>query len=256
MAVDFHTEVHLISSTPIKAILFDLDGTLRHHIPAAGDVFVEYARNLGVKVSEEDRIRSEHWTHYYFASSLEIQADGKTYEGNSAGFWMNFTKRRLVSLGISLTQAVELAPEMSKYMAEFYKPEVHVPQDAYTLLESLKSDDYILGVVSNREEPFLEELKKIKMDGYFKFSLAGGEVNSYKPDRVIFERALEMAGASAQETMYVGDNYFADIVGARRSGLTPGLYDPASLFSDAGCAAVKSFAELHELLTHLTQCRR
>jgi HAD superfamily hydrolase (TIGR01549 family) len=238
----------LILSAPIKAILFDLDGTLHHHTPAAGDVFWEYAKSIGLRVSEEDRIRSEHWTHHYFAHSLEIQADGKTFEANKSGFWVNFTKRRLVSLGLPVKQAIELAPEFSAYMSKFHKPEVHVPEDAYTLLESLKSSGYILGVVSNREEPYPEEIKKIKMDGYFQFLLAGGEVNSYKPDRLIFERALELAGTSALETMYIGDNYFADVIGARRSGLMPVLYDPISLFPDAECTVIKSFAEVHKLL--------
>jgi FMN phosphatase YigB (HAD superfamily) len=59
---------------------------------------------------------------------------------------------------------------------------------------------------------------------------------------------LEMAGTSAPETMYIGDNYFADIVGSRRAGLMPVLYDPISLFPDADCAVIKSFAELPELL--------
>jgi putative hydrolase of the HAD superfamily len=87
------------------------------------------------------------------------------------------------------------------------------------------------------------------MEGHFKFSLAGGEVNSFKPDKVIFERALELAGTPAFETMYVGDNYFADILGARCAGLTPVLYDPVSLFLEPGCAVIKSFGELLELLS-------
>lgn len=233
----------------IKAILFDLDGTLRHHIPNGGDVFVEYARTIGLNISEEDRIRSERWTHYYFANSPEIKADGKTHHGDPSGFWLSFTKRRLVALGLRPSQAAELAPEISSYMDEFYKPQIHVPQDVYELLDILKSQDYILGVVSNREKPYSEELKELKMEGHFKFSLAGGEVNSFKPDKVIFERALELAGTPAFETMYVGDNYFADILGARCAGLTPVLYDPVSLFLEPGCAVIKSFGELPELLS-------
>ena len=232
----------------IKAILFDLDGTLYHHIPSGGDVFVEYVRSLGLRISEEARIRSEHWTHHYFAHSLEIQADGKLYKGDSRAFWVNFSKRRLVALGISLAQAAELAPQVSAYMDESYKPEIYVPQDAYTLLDALRSEGYVLGVVSNREEPYPEDLKKIKMENYFKFSLAGGEINSFKPNSAIFQRALELAGTSAQETMYVGDNYFADVIGARRAKLTPVLYDPISLFPDPECAVIKSFDELPELL--------
>jgi HAD superfamily hydrolase (TIGR01549 family) len=238
----------LILSNPIKAVLFDLDGTLRHHIPAAGDVFVEYARSIGLHISEEDFIRAEHWVHHYFAFSLEIQADGRLFKDDQRSFWVNFTKRRLVALGIGTAQAVELAPQASAYMEEFYKPEVHVPPDVCPLLEFLKRSGYVLGVVSNREEPYHDEIKSIKLDSYFQFVLAGGEVNSFKPQALIFERALELAGTSAQETMYIGDNYFADVVGARRAGLIPVLYDPISLFPDAGCAIIKSFAELPDLL--------
>lgn len=233
----------------IKAILFDLDGTLRHHIPSSGDVFMEYARSLGLRISEEDSIRAQHWEHFYFASSLEIQKDMKAYSENQNDFWIIFSKRFLVALGAHAAQAAEFAPKISAYVNEFHKPEVRVPQDVFVLLESLQSSGYILGVVSNREKPYTEELKKIKIGGYFNFSLAGGEINSYKPDRIIFERALELSGTSADETMYIGDNYFADILGAHRSGLTPVLYDPNNLFPDVECAVIKSFAELPALLT-------
>ena len=91
-------------------------------------------------------------------------------------------------------------------------------------------------------------MQKLDLDCYFQFFLAGGEVNSYKPDLLIFERALELAGTSAQETMYVGDNYFADIIGSQRAGLMPVLYDPISLFPDADCMVIKSFAEIPALL--------
>ncbi len=232
----------------IKAILFDLDGTLRHHLPTGGEVFVEHVKSIGLQISEEDKVRALHWEHFYFASSPEIRADSDTYKDDHAGFWVNFARRHLVALGIHPTQAIELDPKVSAYMEEFYKPEVHVPQDAYTLLTFLKEVGYILGVVSNREKPFQEELIKTKLDSYFKFSLAGGEVDSYKPDSVIFERALELAGTSAPETVYIGDNYFADIIGSHRAGLTPVLYDPISLFPDANCAIIKSFAEFPELL--------
>lgn len=238
----------MFSSNHFKAILFDLDGTLRHHLPAGGEVFVEHARSMGLQVSEEDKVRAMHWEHFYFASSLEIQTDRHAYKDDRAGFWVNFSRRHLVALGTHPTQALELASKVSAYMDEFYKPEVHVPQEAYTLLTFLKEAGYMLGVVSNREKSFQDELIELKLDACFQFSLAGGEVNSYKPDGVIFERALEMAGASAQETIYVGDNYFADIVGSRRAGLTPVLYDPTGLFPEAECAAIRSFADLPALL--------
>jgi len=232
----------------IKAILFDLDGTLFHHIPSSGDIFVEHIRSLRLHISEADRIRAEHWVHYYFAHSPEIQADSKMFKDDQQGFWVNFTQRRLIAFGVDQAQAVELAAQFSDYMSQAYKPIVHVPEDARALLKLLEESGYLLGMVSNRESPFREEMQNMKLDCHFQFFLAGGEINSFKPDALIFERALELAGTSAQETMYVGDNYFADIVGSRRAGLMPVLYDPIRLFPEADCAVIKSFAELPKLL--------
>jgi len=45
----------------IKAVFFDLDGTLRHSIPSGSDVFNEYAASLGLSYTEEDRVRAMRW---------------------------------------------------------------------------------------------------------------------------------------------------------------------------------------------------
>ena len=45
----------------IKAIFFDLDGTLRHSVPSGGDIFNDYIRTLEIPFSEEDRLRAMRW---------------------------------------------------------------------------------------------------------------------------------------------------------------------------------------------------
>jgi len=231
----------------IKAILFDLDGTLRFNNPTGDQVFIQYVLDLGMNISEEDEIRAQRWEHYYFANSPEIQADQEQYKDREV-FWVNFARRRLVALGCHPREAQALAPKASVYMAENYKPQTLVPDEALALLASIKESGYVLGVVSNRDDPFHEELKELKLDSYFKFSLAGGEVNSFKPDPHIFEHALELSGTSANETIYVGDNYFADIIGSRGAGLVPVLLDPSGLFPEADCAVIKSYHEFPYLL--------
>ena len=66
--------------------------------------------------------------------------------------------------------------------------------------------------------------------------------------RAVFEHALARAGLTPREAIYVGDNYFADVVGSLRAGLMPVLYDPSLLFPEAECAVIRSFDELHGLL--------
>ncbi|GAB4541959.1 MAG: hypothetical protein Fur002_11340 [Anaerolineales bacterium] len=233
--------------TRIKTILFDLDGTLVHHIPAGGDVFVEYVRSCGFDVHAEDALRSERWTHFYFAHSLEIQQDARLYP-EAKDFWENYSRRKLVSLGLASAAAQELAGQVSAYMAESHRPQEVIPPDAPPVLAALQSQGYFLGMVSNRESAYGEKLKELGLDSYFQFALAGGEISAFKPDRAIFARALELANSTPAETLYVGDNYFADIVGARRAGLQAALYDPANLFEDFDCQKIKTFGELSALL--------
>jgi HAD superfamily hydrolase (TIGR01549 family) len=243
-------EVYLSSPNKIKAVLFDLDGTLRFNLPAAGEVFIEHVRSLGVSASEEERILNERWEYEYFASSLEVQEDYLKYKDDRQAFWVNFTKRRLLALGLQMDRAHELAPKVSDHMNSVYKPQVHVPDEVLDLLKHLQESGYILGVVSNRDVSFHDELAELKLDAYFKFTVAAGEVNSYKPDPVIFEHALGLSGTSAAETMYVGDNYYADIVGALRAGLRPVLYDPTGLFPETGDGyhVIKHYSEFYSLL--------
>ncbi|MBE0683249.1 MAG: HAD family hydrolase [Anaerolineales bacterium] len=241
----------MFSSKNIKAVLFDLDGTLRHNIPSGGDVFSAHAIEIGLRISDEDKNRAGRWEHYYFANSPELKKDIEEFKDEA--FWVNFGRRRLVALGCNPKDAAELSISMSAYMREHYKPEVHVREDSRALLSALQRDGYILGVISNRNEPFHDELKSLNLDSHFNFSLAGGEVNSFKPDTGIFEHGLKRAGVNAEEAIYVGDNYYADIIGSHRAGLTPVLYDPNILFPEADCAVIQTFSELHDMFKKTVQ---
>ena len=48
---------------------------------------------------------------------------------------------------------------------------------------------------------------------------ASAELGVAKPDRAIFDRALEMAGCTAQEAVMIGDRLDNDISPAKRLGL-------------------------------------
>ena len=112
----------------------------------------------------------------------------------------------------------------------------------------MKQQGYILGVISNRDKPFQDVLQEHGIGEFFDFSLAAGEVNIFKPEPGVFEHALQRLNLSPREAIYVGDNYYADVVGARRAGLQPILYDPIGIFPDPDCVSIKSFDELNSIL--------
>jgi len=232
----------------IKAIFFDLDGTLRHSMPAGGEVVSDYVASLGVRVNPEDRLRAARWEHLYWASSVDLRDDLLAHSGETENFWIEYTRRRLVAMGVSPSTAIELAPKVSRHMREMYKPESVVPEDARRVLPELKQAGYIMAVLSNRDKPFHEILESHEINAYFHFSLAAGEVGVYKPDPDVFKHALDRGNVTAQETVYIGDNYFADVVGSLRAGLRPVLYDPMGIFPEANCTTIKSFDELQSVI--------
>ena len=239
-----------MSLNGIKAIFFDLDGTLRHNIPGGGEIFTEHVRSLGFELNEDDFHRGMRWEFMYWANSSDLIADMKKHEGEK--FWLNYSYRRLVALNIPPKKSKSLAPKVSAFMQEYYTPTSAVPDDARKALHQLKQHGYTLAVISNRNEPFAEELKSFGIADLFEFSLAGGEVDSYKPEPEIFHHALKrVTGLSAHETIYVGDNYYADVVGSRRAGLRPVLYDPSRFFPEADCPVIASFDELIPAIKNL-----
>lgn len=238
----------MIPTNGIKAIFFDLDGTLRHSIPSGGDVFTDYVVTLGLPVNDEARLRAMRWEHLYWANSMDLRNDLLAHSAETENFWIEYSRRRLVVLGAAPEWAVEFAPNVSKHMGEFYKPQSVVPEDVRRTLPQLKEAGYVLAVISNRDQPFQELLLEHGISEFFDFSLAAGEVSIWKPDPGLFEHALRRAELSAADVIYVGDNYYADVVGSRGAGLTPVLYNPLGVFPDPDCVTIKSFDELNSVL--------
>lgn len=231
-------------SNHIKAVFFDLDGTLRHSVPEGGEVFTAYVASLGLPVHAEDRVRAMRWEYNYWASSADLRDDLVAHSPDTDNFWIEYSRRRLIALGVSPEQALELAPNASAHMGEMYKPDSVVPDDVRRMLPALQQAGYIMAVISNRDKPFQETLIAHGLSEFFPYVLAAGEVDIYKPEPGIFEHALKQMNLTARETVYVGDNYYADVVGAQRAGLEPVLYDPNRIFPDVDCATIHSFDEL------------
>ena len=74
-------------------------------------------------------------------------------------------------------------------------------------------------------------------------------MNAWKPDPAIFKRAFALSNTPPEHNLYIGDNYYADIIGARAAGIQPVLLDPHGLFPEADCPIVRHLGEIVSLLT-------
>ncbi len=95
------------------------------------------------------------------------------------------------------------------------------------LLDHLK-EKYALHIITNGFEEV--QYKKIKRSGlapYFEKIITSEAAGALKPSEKIFEFALRRTSASRRESIYIGDNLQADILGARNAGIDQIYFNPS-----------------------------
>ncbi len=235
----------------IKAVFFDFDGTIRLSRVSSGEIFYRFVSDLGCAVTEEDRRRAGRWEHYYWAQSAELLRDVEALTFGTEAFWRRYARRRLAALGLPPPLAEAWAEEASQYMRAHYRPGSVLPPCLPETLADLKARGYVLGIFSNRREAYDHEVSALGLTDYFDHMVVAGDLQSWKPEVAGFHHLLNLAGVAPQESVYVGDNYFADVVGARRAGMFPVLYNVRGLFEDVNCATIVRYDQLLPLLEEI-----
>jgi putative hydrolase of the HAD superfamily len=100
--------------------------------------------------------------------------------------------------------------------------------DVHPAVEALAAAGVRMAVVSNWLWGAPELLHDLQLARHFETLVISARVGYQKPHAGIFEHALEQMRVAPGRAMHVGDNYQADVVGARRVGITPVLIDRRS----------------------------
>jgi len=97
---------------------------------------------------------------------------------------------------------------------------------AQEVLEELCAQGYVMTIVSNgfRDVQY-DKLRNSRLIPYFDTIVLSEEVGFMKPDARFFQYALDKNKVTAQKVLLVGDNYEADILGARRFGIDALYFD-------------------------------
>ena len=115
-------------------------------------------------------------------------------------------------------------------------------------LERMRRRGLTLAVVSNSDGTCATSLEEAGLLRYMNFVIDSAEVGVEKPDPRIFEIALARCGANPRRTLYVGDLYHADVVGARGASLHALLLDPYADWPPLDCETAADLAEVADRL--------
>lgn len=90
----------------------------------------------------------------------------------------------------------------------------------------LKLNYLKIGLITNWDTTARDVLKQNKLESLLDKIIISSEVGFVKPEKQIFELALDREDAKPEECLYVGDNYYDDTVGSRSAGMNSVLVNP------------------------------
>ena len=94
------------------------------------------------------------------------------------------------------------------------------------ILDYLKSKNYHLHVVSNGfHEVTNRKVEKSGLKKYFETVTSAEDAHAMKPDERIFEYSLNLANAKKSESIFIGDDWIADVKGAQNFGIDVIFFD-------------------------------
>ena len=103
---------------------------------------------------------------------------------------------------------------------------------------------YPIGVISNADGMIENVLRACGIAGCFRTITDSGLVGYEKPHPEIFRHALKQMNAAPEESLYVGDVYSVDYLGATGAGMKAVLMDVAGAYCDKGLPRIESLEEL------------
>ena len=107
---------------------------------------------------------------------------------------------------------------------------------------------YPLTIVSNGfTEVQYKKLHSCELEQYFSHIVLSEAAEALKPDKRIFEYAMELNGAKATETIMIGDSYEADIRGAQNACIDQIYYNPMLSEEDNDKPATFKVKKLEEI---------
>jgi len=235
---------------PLEAVFFDVGNTLIHEVPSRYAIYAHVARSHGREIDPDAMRRLMGRVHHELPDVVE---GGYRYSDP----WFRAFVRRIFGdeLGLEAERVDQVTEEL---FARFEAAATfHLFPGAREVLAELRERGLVLGIVSNWSSRLPRLLRALELESAFDFVLCSADEGIEKPDRRIFQRAVERAGRLDPEACaHAGDDVDKDVRGAYRAGLTPFLVDHLGTVlapEDAAAVRVRGLGELRDrILERLT----
>jgi putative hydrolase of the HAD superfamily len=229
----------------IKAVFFDYFNTLVYFDPPREKHYADTAAGFGVIISPEAVAAALPEADAWWRSE-NTRATIKDREQEA-----KFDAYRGYGLRILRDAENSVSPEQAlQTLAGAFSVGFKFKNysDSLPALQALKSKNIQMGVISNIGEQIDAYIDKAGFTDYLTYKVTSFEAGCDKPQPQIFQLALQRAGVTSTETLFVGDQYDLDVLGARSAGITPILIDRDGAGATYDCIVIKELSQVIDYL--------
>jgi HAD superfamily hydrolase (TIGR01549 family) len=219
----------------VNAVLFDFGDTLVTLSPAKEELFIIAAQSVGLELELAPVARAYQIVDFHNKySSIQVT--------DRESFYRQFNEKLCEALGISSYFEV-LYPALLALFKQ--RKSWQLIEGVAQVLSQLHDRGIPLALVANWDANLASVAEQLGIRQYFSVIVSSQAAGVEKPNPAIFQRALDELSLSAQtdQIVYVGNEYRADVLGARAGGLTPVLIDRSGLYPHADCLCFRSLGE-------------
>jgi putative hydrolase of the HAD superfamily len=206
----------------ISGVLFDFFGTLVEYSPSRRSQGFEMTHRIvkARKLALSYTSFLDHWV----AAAEELDRWSAAQHREYA--MLDVAKRFLRRIHCNPADETLANDIWHSYLKEWNKGVTYI-QGMQAFLARLGAS-YRLGIVTNTHHAPLiwQHLNDLGIANVFQTVVTSIEHGRPKPHRAIFEYALRALGMAPSETLYVGDSYVTDYLGATGVGMPALLIDP------------------------------
>jgi putative hydrolase of the HAD superfamily len=189
----------------IRAVTFDVGGTLIDPWPSVGHIYAQVAAENGFADPDPELLNRQFTAAWRAKGHFDYSRSSW-----SALVWQAFHGQ---------TKPVREISFFAKLYERFTEPDVwRIHDDVRPSLDALLAKGIRLAAISNWDERLRPLLQSLGLDSYFECIVISSEVGSHKPARVIFEHAVLKLGCAAEAMLHVGDSMREDVEGGRAAG--------------------------------------
>jgi putative hydrolase of the HAD superfamily len=230
----------------IKAVFFDLYFTLVRYEPSQEEIEAGLLHEFGIEISPEvlsrPLARANDIIYQAIAKRSLSQLSREEVMALYAQFHRNVLKDAGITAGENIVMGLLGGAMQAKMNLALY-------DDVIPAIDALKKRHVTIGLISNIERDMSGALDKLGLSSKLDVVVTSQDAGANKPNPEIFRYALRQATVTPEQSLYTGDQYQIDVLGARGAGMLGLLIDRADYHADiTDCPRLRSLAEVTEYL--------